>query len=75
MLIPDVERQGKEAMPMEPARQQRYRLRSLIERLTGRLKDEFGGQHIRVRGHRKVFAHLMLGILMLAVDQLLRLVK
>jgi transposase len=73
VLIPDVERQGKEAMPMAPAQKQRYGLRTLIERMTGRLKDEFGGGHIRVRGHRKVMAHLMLGVLMLAVDQLLRL--
>jgi hypothetical protein len=73
VLIPDVERQGKEAMPMAPAQKQRYGLRTLIERMTGRLKDEFGGGHIRVRGHRKVMAHLMLGVLMLAVDQVLRL--
>ena len=74
VLIPDVERQNKPALPMQPARQQRYQLRGLIEQLTGRLKDEFGGRFVRVRGHRKVFTHLMLGILMLAVDQLLRLV-
>jgi hypothetical protein len=74
VLIPDVERKNKPAAQMEPARQQRYQLRGLIERLNGRLKDEFGANHIRVRGHRKVLAHLMLGVLMLAVDQVLRLV-
>lgn len=73
VLIPDVERQNKPAVPMAPAEKQRYGLRTLIERMTGRLKDEFGGGHIRVRGHRKVMAHLMLGVLMLAVDQVLRL--
>ena len=75
VLIPDVERQNKPAVPMAPAQKQRYQLRTLIERMTGRLKDEFGGGHIRVRGHRKVMAHLMLGVLMLAVDQVLRLVR
>ena len=29
----------------------------------GRLKDEFGGRMIRVRGTKKVMAHLMFGIL------------
>lgn len=73
VLIPDVERNNKPAVEMEPARHRRYQQRGLIERLNGRLKDEFGASHIRVRGHRKVLAHLMLGVLMLAVDQLLRL--
>jgi hypothetical protein len=73
VLIPDVERQNKPAVPMAPAQKERYGLRTIVERMTGRLKDEFGGGHIRVRGHRKVTAHLMLGVLMLAVDQVLRL--
>ena len=51
----------------------RYRERSTVERVNGRLKDEFGGRHVRVRGHGKVFCHLMFGILALTVDQLLRL--
>lgn len=74
VLIPDVERDNKRALPMAPARQQRYQLRGLIEQLTGRLKEEFGARFVRVRGHRKVLTHLLFGILMLAVDQLLRLV-
>jgi hypothetical protein len=45
----------------------------MIERVNGRLKDEFGGREIRVRGAAKVMAHLMFGILALTVDQLLRL--
>ena len=48
--------------------------RSTAERLNGRLKDEFGGRHVRVRGHDKVFAHLMFGMTALAVSQLMRLV-
>lgn len=55
----------------EPAR---YRQRSASERVNGRLKDEFGGRHVRVRGHAKVFSHVMFGILALTVDQLIRLV-
>jgi hypothetical protein len=53
----------------------RYRERTLVERVNGRLKDEFGGRQIRVRGARKVMAHLMFGVLALTVDQLLRLVR
>lgn len=52
----------------------RYNQRSSAERVNGRLKDEFGGRNVRVRGHAKVFCHLMFGILALTVDQLLRFV-
>ena len=51
----------------------RYRERSTVERVNGRLKDEFGGRHVRVRGHAKVLCHLMFGIIALTVDQLMRL--
>ena len=58
-----------------PAEDQRYRERSTVERVNGRLKDEFGARHIRVRGHGKVLCHLMFGVLALTVDQLLRLLN
>ena len=51
----------------------RFRIRSGVERTNARLKDEFGGRHVRVRGHAKVACHLMFGILALTVDQLIRL--
>jgi transposase len=51
----------------------RYRERSAVERVYGRLKDEFGGRLIRVRGYAKVLCHLMFGILALTADQLMRL--
>ena len=41
--------------------------------MNARLKDEFGGRHLRVRGHGKAYCHLMFGILALSVSQLLRL--
>ena len=53
--------------------QQRYRERGTVERVHGRVKDEFGGRQVRVRGHAKVLCHLMFGILALTVVQLLRL--
>lgn len=52
----------------------RYNERSNVERVNGRLKDEFGGKAIRVRGHAKVLTHLMFGILVLTADQLMRFV-
>jgi len=53
----------------------RYKERTTVERVYGRLKDEFGGRMIRVRGYAKVLAHLMFGILALTADQLMRLVS
>jgi len=52
----------------------RYNERSNVERVNGRLKDEFGGKLVRVRGHAKVLTHLMFGIIALIADQLMRFV-
>jgi hypothetical protein len=52
----------------------RYNERSNVERVNGRLKDEFGGKMIRVQGHAKVLTHLMFGIIALTADQLMRFV-
>ena len=56
----------------DPATAKRFSLRSSAERGFSRAKDSFGGRFVRVRGHPKVFAHLMFGILALTVEQLLR---
>lgn len=53
----------------------RYNERSTVERINGRLKDEFGGRMVRVRGHAKVMCHLMFGMLALTVDQLMRFIE
>lgn len=52
----------------------RYNERSNVERVNGRLKDEFGGKMIRVKGPAKVLTHLMFGIIALTADQLMRFV-
>ena len=44
----------------------------MVERINARLKDEFGGRFVRVRGAIKVKCHLMFGMLALTVDQILR---
>ena len=64
-----------ETRELTPAEKVRYRERTTSERVNARLKDEFGGRMIRVRGAAKVMAHLMFGIMALTADQLLRMVK
>jgi len=58
----------------EPAEEIRYNERSSAERVNSSVKDNYGGRAIRVRGHAKVFCHLMFGILALTAEQLMRLV-
>ncbi|MGC4055126.1 MAG: transposase [Paludibaculum sp.] len=55
------------------AKKDRFKERTMVERVNARLKDEFGASQIRVRGAAKVMAHLMFGVLALTVDQWLRL--
>ena len=64
---------GGEKEEFEPADAIRYNERTVAERSNARLKDEFGGNTLRVRGATKVMAHLMFGVLALSVDQLMRL--
>jgi hypothetical protein len=45
-----------------PAEKIRYNERTTVERVNGRIKDEFGGRTVRVHGHAKVMCHLMFGI-------------
>ena len=56
-----------------PADRRRLQERTNVERVNGRLKDECGGRRIHVRGPVKVMTHLMFGICVLSVDQLIRL--
>jgi hypothetical protein len=69
----DHNRRRGEKKPFAPHEAQRYKERSQAERMNARLKDEFGGRHLRVRGAAKVMSHLMFGLLALSADQLMRL--
>ena len=71
-LIDHNPRRG-EKIEFSSSEAQRYKERSQAERTNARLKDDYGGRHIRVKGHAKVMSHLMFGILALTADQLLRL--
>lgn len=64
---------GGEKIEFTPAEAVRYNERTASERTNARLKDEFGGNHVYVRGHVKVMSHLMFGLLALTADQLMRL--
>lgn len=64
---------GEIPVKMRPHEASRFRERTTVERVYSRLKDEFGGNTVRVRGNPKVMAHLMFGVLVLTVDQILRL--
>lgn len=63
----------KRAPEMSWAQQHRFKERTTVERVNARLKEEFGSRNIRVRGPAKVFAHLLFGLIVLTVDQLLKL--
>ena len=58
----------------KPTEALRYNERSAVERVNARLKDEFGGRVVHVRGHAKVMCHLMFGILALTANQMMILV-
>lgn len=66
------EQKGKRQAGYKTAEEIRYNERSTVERVNGRLKDEFGARMVRVRGHAKVMTHLMFGVIALTVDQLMR---
>jgi hypothetical protein len=65
-------RRGKKR-PFAPAEAIRYRQRSSAERVNSHLHDNHGGRHLRVRGAAKVAAHLSFGLLVIAAEQLLKL--
>ena len=64
---------ARERVGHQPAETVRYNQRSAAERVNSSLKDNCGAAFVRVQGHAKVFCHLMFGVVVLAVEQLLRL--
>ena len=70
----EAEQKRRKLLNFTYAEDVRYRERTTVERVNARLKDEFGGRTVRVRGHTKVMCHLMFGIVTLASDQILRLI-
>ena len=74
-LIDSHTRRGAEKQEFAPHEAQRFKERTTVERVYARLKEEFGGRMVRVRGPAKVMTSLMFGIIALTADQILRLVS
>lgn len=72
-IIDSNKRRG-EKPEMDKATKIRYHERGTAERGFSMLKDNYGGRIVRVKGHKKIMAHLMFGMIALCADQLLRLV-
>jgi transposase len=70
----EAEAKRQKLINMEAPETIRYRNRTNAERVNARLKDDFGGRMVRVRGCAKVMCHLMFGVLALAADQLIKFV-
>jgi hypothetical protein len=74
-LKPEIaaERARRRLIKIPDPRDLTYNERTTAERANARIKDEFGGRHLRVRGHLKAFCHLMFGVVALAADSIVRL--
>ena len=68
------EEKRQKLIHFESPEKTRYNERTTAERGNSRLKDDFGARKVRVRGHAKVLCHLMFGVLVLAADQIMKLV-
>jgi len=55
-----------------PAEAVRYRERSAVERVNAHLHEQHGARHVHVRGPVKVAAHLAFGLVVIAAEQMLR---
>jgi Transposase DDE domain len=73
--IIDKNGRGQEVIPLAPHEAARYKERTVAERFNSRLKEEFGGGNVMVRGAQKVGLHLMFGVIALFADQLLKLIS
>lgn len=74
--VPIIDRnaRGSKEIKMEPDRARRYNNRTTAERFNSDLKDNHGGSMVRVRGNKKVHAHLMFGVLVIFAKAVIGLV-
>jgi hypothetical protein len=68
-IIDSNPRRGEKIL-FDPAQKIRFAHRSSVERVNSDLKDNHGGNHIRVKGHSKVMCHFMLGLLVITASSL-----
>jgi len=69
--IIDPNPRGGRVIPLEPDRQRHFRARSASERFNARLKDDCGARIVRLRGHQKVHAYLLFGVLVVFAEAVL----
>jgi hypothetical protein len=60
---------AKAALP-SAVHQVRYHVRSGVERANSEMKDNYGANQVRIKGHLKVLCHLMFGVLVLTAKQI-----
>lgn len=70
----EIENRARKTANYALAEATRYNQRSSSERVNSNLKDNCCGKQVRVRGADKVFCHLMFGVLVITVEQIMRLV-
>lgn len=72
-LIDFNNRSPKDERKFEDFQAERYKNRSGAERVNSNLKDNLGARNIRVKGHKKVATHLGFGLIIMAIEQTIRL--
>jgi len=64
-------RRSQNPRTFAPHEKSRFRERSSVERVNSNLKDNWGGNFVRVQGSTKVACHLFFGLLALTADRLM----
>jgi len=65
------EKDRKRLLNFSTAEDRRYRLRFSKERSNALLKEYYGCKNIQVKGHTKIFCHIMFGVLALAATTII----
>jgi hypothetical protein len=71
-IIDPNRRRDKNRPPLDPAKQERYKIRTTVERAYSRLKDSLIPKSLFVKGHAKISFLIMMGIVCLAALKYLR---
>lgn len=71
-LIDRKKRRGQECIPLAPHEQERYKIRSTVERSYAHLKDWFIPDKLYVKGYKNIRCTLQLGVLCLTAVKLMQ---
>jgi hypothetical protein len=67
-VIDPNKRKDNDRPPLDPAKQERYKIRTTVERANSHLKDSLIPRSIYVKGYRKVSFVLMTAVICLSAD-------